>query len=109
MRIYSTLNDVIAEMDELNWSGALFTNDQSWNSSPQEAKFIYLEGDIELDDIVDDETMLPRLALENNADHFLGVQLFRDIVLKQRELDANSMLNDFIHALNYYLDYDSFY
>ena len=109
MKIYSSLNEVIADMDELSWAGTLFTNDRSWNSSPQEAKFIYLEGDDELDDIVDDETMLPRLARENDAAQFLGMQVFRSIILNQREVNPKSVLNDFIHALNYYLEYDTFY
>ena len=67
MKIHSSLKEVIADMDELSWAGTLFTNDSSWNLSPQEAKFIYLEGDDELDDIVEDEKMRCTLS---RATHF---------------------------------------
>lgn len=109
MKIYPTLNDVINDLDQLNWSGTLFVNSKSWDSSPHDAKFIYLDGDDELDDIVDDETMLPRLAQENDAERFLGVQTFRDVLITQRELNPKSNLDEFINALNYYLEYDAFF
>lgn len=109
MKIFDTLEQVLQNLDELNWDGVLFVNSTAWESKPLEAKFVYLEGDDELDDIVDEETLLPRLAQENNVERFLGKQTFEDVIIKQRELDPESSPKDFVRALNYYLEYDTFY
>ena len=109
MKNYENLTKVLENLDDLNWYGILYTNRESWSKDPKEAKFIYLEGDDELDDLSDDETMLPRLAEENDVERFLETQVFQDVVDKQKELNPNSKLDDFINALNYYLEYDTFY
>lgn len=109
MKTYQTIEKLINDIDALNWSGVLFTNRNTWNSAPRNANFFYLDEDDELDDIVDEETMLPRLVQENFAERFLDVQVFTDVIDQQRELNPNSTLNEFIHALNYYREYDTFY
>lgn len=111
MRIYSGLKDVIDDIDQLTWEGTFFTNKEVWKMSPEKAKFIYLAGNDELDDIDDEDekTMLPRLAKENDASYFLDFQLFEDVIITQRKLNQKSTSNDFVHALNYYREYDTFY
>ena len=94
----------------MDWSGVLFTNKNNWESNPDQASFVYLDGDEELyGDIVDEDSMLPRLACENGVEYFLDVQTFRDVVLKQRELNPASTADEYIYALKYYREYDSFF
>jgi hypothetical protein len=109
MKTFGTLKAVLENMDKMSWEGTLFTNKSSWASQPDKAEFIYLEGDDEVEDIADGETSLPKLAQENNVQYFLDFQIFQDVIIKQKELKNNSTLDDFIYALNYYREYDSFY
>lgn len=53
--------------------------------------------------------MLPRLAADHNVEHFFDMQVFEDVITKQQELKTGSSVDDFIHALNYYREYDTFY
>ena len=109
MKTYKSISDVLADEANLEWSGTLFTNKAQWAKQPAAASFLYLDGDDELEDIVDDDTMLPRLAEEADMEYFLDVQLFNDVTAKQRELDANSTDADMIRALKHYREYDAFY
>lgn len=109
MKTFATLKEVLDNMEEMSWEGTLFTNKKAWDVQPNESKFIYLEGDDEIEDIADGETSLPKLAQENDVQYFLDFQIFQDVIIKQLELSNESTIDDFINALNYYREYDSFY
>jgi len=101
MKTYATLKEVFAEMSQLTWEGTFFVNHSAWRASPAQTRFIFLTGDDNLEDIVEGEASLPLLAKENNVRYFLDFQVFDDIILKQRKIDPESTLNEFIYALNY--------
>ena len=109
MKHYATLDDVLDDLDNLIWQGTLFTDLRAWDAAPRQAAFLYLEGDDELEDIVDNETLLPRLAMEHGVRRFLDVEMFRDVIITQRKLDRDSGIAEFIRALNHYREYDAFY
>lgn len=69
--------------------------------------FLYLEGDEELENLIDDD--LPVLAVEKNVQYFLDAETFIDIIEFQKKLNKKSDVDDYIIALNYYLEEDDFY
>ena len=51
---------------------------------------------------------LPPIAYENNMRRFFEVETMRDIISVQQENKTNSTTDDYIKAINYYAEYDTF-
>ena len=108
MKRYLNLDDVLANLDGLAWSESLFADHQTWLRCPLRAQFLYLDGDDELEDIFDMETLQPRLAHEAKLTHFLDVEIFKAVRTHQESQKIDSTTDDYVAALNYYREYDTF-
>jgi len=108
MKTYQNIAEVLDDIDHLQWFGSLFTEQPIWKKKPLEAKFLYLEGDDELEDIFDEETLQPKLAHEANVTHFLDIEIFKGILKNQVDQKSDSSIDDYIAALNYYREFDTF-
>lgn len=108
MKLIDSISKLINDYKKLlDWDGALFVNHKQWDLSPKDTFFLYLEGDEELENLVDDN--LPVLAVEKNVQYFLDAETFIDIIEFQKKLNKKSDVDDYIIALNYYLEEDDFY
>ncbi|MEN5203142.1 hypothetical protein ABE473_01580 [Stenotrophomonas sp. TWI700] len=107
MKNFKSLSELLPEYKTLDWSGTLFTNKQVWQTSPTKAEILLLEGDDELEDLT--EAQIPRLAHANNTSYFLDAEIFKSVIDFQKDRDPRSNIQDYIHALNYYLENDDFY
>ncbi|MCL1916780.1 MAG: hypothetical protein FWG14_00440 [Peptococcaceae bacterium] len=109
MKLYRALQELLGELDQLNWDAALFIKQSSWMANPQKAEILYLEGDNELEDIVDIDTHLPKIASDQGMRQLLDVETFRDVVIYERKRNPSATEVEIIHALNYYQEYDVYY
>jgi hypothetical protein len=107
MIFINELAALIAQYESLDKFGTLFMNLDEWSSTPEKTKFLLLIGDDELEDL--NEGHIPVLARNNNMRYFLDVEIFQSIIYLQVENKSKSNLDDFIRAINYYLEYDDFY
>lgn len=48
-------------------------------------------------------------AAQRNARYFLDVEIFQSVIELQREKTPASRVDDYVFALNYYLENDDFY
>lgn len=107
MIFFNDLAALVAQYESLDKLGTLFMNVNEWSNTPETTKFLLLIGDDELEDLDDEHN--PVLATENNMKYFFDVEMFQSVVDLQVEKKPESDLSDFIHAINYYLEYDDFY
>lgn len=107
MKKFKSLSELLAEYETLDWSGTLFTNKKAWQASPTKSEILLLEGDDELEDLT--EKQIPRLAQANNTSYFLDVEIFKNIIDFQIDRDPTSNIQEYAHALDYYLENDDFY
>ncbi|MNY81282.1 hypothetical protein D3C86_2227660 [compost metagenome] len=49
------------------------------------------------------------LANKYGASYFFDVEIFQSVIDLQRKNNSKSNVNDYIHAINYYLENDDFY
>lgn len=108
MKKFSAFNVLLDDYKALDWSGTLFTDRDAWDLSPTTTEFVLLEGDDELEDLTDDENRTPRLAAELDVEYFLDVEIFQSIIDIQQTKNGKSSVDDYVRALNHYLDNDSY-
>jgi len=108
MKHYQNIVELIKDLQSLKWHGSLLTHHMIWKDKPHEAHFLYLDSDDELEDIFDHKTLQPKLAFEANVTHFLDIEIFKGILKNQVDQKSNSSIEDYITALNYYRQYDTF-
>ncbi|WP_321889860.1 DUF7716 domain-containing protein [Paraburkholderia bannensis] len=108
MKIYRTIHELLGDLVDLNWDAALFVNQTSWLSSPQKTEILYLEGDDELEDIVD-SSHLPRIANDRGMRQLFDVETFRSVVNFEKKRNPLASDVNFINALNFYRENDDFY
>ena len=108
MKIYRSIQDLLIDLDGLNWDSALFVNQDVWATNPQHAEILYLEGDDELEDIVP-RTHLPKIAKDHGMRQLFDLEVFRDIVHFERRRNPTASTAEVIFALNYYREKDDFY
>lgn len=100
--------DVLGELDQLDWDAAFFVERISWETKPEDTQILYLEGDDEIEDVVEG-THLPKLVNERGMRQLLDVETFRDVVRFERKRKPDATVRDVIYALNYYREKDDFY
>ncbi|PTB21040.1 hypothetical protein C9I57_09980 [Trinickia symbiotica] len=108
MKLYRTIQELLGELDKLNWDAALFVDQSSWATKPRETEILYLEGDDELEDVVAG-THLPKIANDRGMRQLLDVETFRDVVNFEGKRNSAASEADIIHALDYYREKDDFY
>ncbi|WP_325088188.1 DUF7716 domain-containing protein [Burkholderia contaminans] len=108
MKIYHSIQDLLGEVDGLNWDSALFINQSAWVADPLSAEILFLEGDDELEDVVPG-THLPKIAKSRDMRQLFDMETFRDIVNFERKRNSNASVADIVFAINYYREKDDFY
>ncbi len=110
MKIYQSIEDVISVLPALDGYGYFFYNREEWETNPLTAKIMHIDGveeeDMELIKLDFDD--LPPIACENNMRRFFEVETMRDIISVQQRNKADSTTDDFIKAINFYAEYDTF-
>jgi len=109
MKIYSNVDEVLRDIDNLEWPGVLFVDRKKWEKNSLTAQILFLIDDDELEDIIDINTHLPKLAYERSMSYLLDIEMFKAIIDNQRENNKCSSVDDYVYAVNYYLEYDNFY
>ena len=107
MIVYKDLAALIADTEKLDKFGTLYVDRKKWRADPEHAEILLLIGDDELEDL--DEEGNPVLATQNDARYFFDVEIFQNVIDLQREKKERSLIEDYIHAINYYLENDDFY
>jgi hypothetical protein len=107
MIVYENLASLIAGADRLDKLGTLYVQREKWGSDPTQVDILLLIGDDELEDLNDEDT--PLLAAQSNARYFLDVEIFKSVIELQHEKNPASPVEDYVFALNYYLENDDFY
>ncbi|QJI39391.1 hypothetical protein HKK52_00010 [Pseudomonas sp. ADAK2] len=104
---YKNLNSLLAEVDDLDKFGTLYSSKSGWAEDPSNTEILLLLGDDELEDL--DERGNPVLANKYGASYFFDVEIFQSVIDLQRKNNSKSNANDYIRAINYYLENDDFY
>lgn len=107
MIVYEYLAALIAETEMLDKFGTLYVERKKWCIDPTQVEIMLLIGDDELEDLNDEGT--PLFAAQRNARYFLDVEIFQSVIELQREKNRASRVDDYVFALNYYLENDDFY
>lgn len=107
MIVYEHLAALIAETEMLDKLGTLYVQRERWRVDPTQVEIMLLIGDYELEDLNDEGT--PLLAARRNARYFIDVEIFQSVIELQREKNFASRVDDYVFALNYYLENDDFY
>jgi hypothetical protein len=108
MKIYSSIHDLLDELDHLNWDSSFFVNQVAWMADPQSAEILFLEGDDELEDVALG-THLPNLAKIRNMRQLFDMETFRDIVDFELKRQPTASVSDIIFAINFYREKDNFF
>lgn len=108
MKIYRSIQDVLSELNNLDWDSALFIDQRAWAADPLHAEILLLEGDDELEDVVSG-THLPKIASDRGMRQLFDLETFRDIVNFEQKRNPTALITDMIYALNYYREKDDFY
>lgn len=108
MKTFHSIQELLSELDGLNWDSALFINQNSWEADPLRAEILLLEGDDELEDVVPG-THLPKIAKNKDMRQFFDMETFRDIVNFERKRNPNASVSDIIYAIGFYREKDDFY
>ncbi|MCS0631877.1 hypothetical protein NX786_21330 [Telluria mixta] len=108
MKTFHSIQELLGELDELNWDSALFINQNSWAADPLHAEILVLEGDDELEDVVPG-THLPKIAKNKDMRQLFDMETFRDIVNFERKRNSGASISDIIFAIGFYREKDDFY
>jgi hypothetical protein len=108
MKTYHSIQDLLGELDDLNWDSALFINQDAWMADPQRAEILFLEGDDELEDVVPG-THLPKIAKNKDMRQLFDMETFRDVVNFERKRNPAASIDDIVFAINFYREKDDFY
>lgn len=109
MKTYRSIDRLLEEALSLQWNGAVFVNRNDWTVNPLGTPLLLLAGDDELEDLADVESHLPRLAAERGMKQLLDVQTLQGVVEFEKRRNANAATEDFVNAINYYLEMDAFF
>ncbi|WP_263265156.1 hypothetical protein [Pseudomonas sp. RIT-PI-S] len=107
MVIYKNFSSLLSDVEGLDKFGTLYANRQKWLGDPFKVEFLLLVGDDELEEL--DGNGNPILATINNAKYFLDVEIFQNVIELQAKCNPESGLDEYIFAINYYLENDDFY
>ncbi|WP_122433168.1 DUF7716 domain-containing protein [Pseudomonas viridiflava] len=107
MVIYKSLEFVLAEVESLDKFGTLYVNREEWGRAPSNTEIYLLAGDDELEDLDVDGN--PMLANEYEVQYFFDVEIFQSVIELQKDNKPESVVDDYIYAINYYLGNDDFY
>lgn len=110
MKFYQTFEEILNDLPNLDGYGFFFYNREEWETNPLETKILHLDGveeeEMELVKLEFDD--LPPVAVENKMRRLFDVETLRDIIIVQRENKSDSTVDDYIKAVNYYAEYDTF-
>ncbi|AMB87801.1 hypothetical protein AWM79_21960 [Pseudomonas agarici] len=109
MKKYEKILDLIKENSKIQWDSAIFCNLKSWENEPENCEIIILEGDDELEDLGDIYNHIPKLALSLNVRQLLDIETLRSVIAAQNKVNPKSGVYDYVHAINHYREYDSFF
>lgn len=107
MLIYKSLEFVVADVESLDKFGTLYVNREEWGRVPSNTQIHLLAGDDELEDL--DVNGNPMLANKYEVQYFFDVEIFQSVIELQKDNKPESVVDDYIYAINYYLDNDDFY
>ena len=97
-----TLAEVIESLQQFPWSYALFVDSHSpWNGSTKCAV-------LDPDDIEDPDGDEPAFALQHGLQYGLLITDLQSIVDNALQQKPNSVVSDFVRAINYYHAHDAF-
>jgi hypothetical protein len=108
MKIFHSIQELLGELEELNWDSALFINQNSWGADPLHAEILVLEGDDELEDVAPG-THLPKIAKNKDMRQLFDMETFRDIVNFERKRNPRASTSEIIFAIDFYREKDDFY
>ncbi len=108
MKTYRSVQDLLGELDSLDWDSALFVDQGAWTADPWHAEILLLEGDDELEDVVPG-THLPKIAKSRDMRQLFDTETFRGIVDFERRRNSTASVADIVFAVNYYREKDDFY
>jgi hypothetical protein len=108
MKIYYSIQELLGELNGLDWDSALFINESAWGADPQRAEILFLEGDDELEDVVPG-THLPKIARDRDMRQLFDMETFRDIVNFEGKRNPGATVSEIIFAINFYREKDDFY
>jgi len=108
MKLYKSIEKLINIASQLGWETTLYINYDKWGKSPKNTEILALEGDDEIELDMDDNVDLPVTAVKHNVKYFFNAEDFQDIIEVQTQLKKSSDVDDYIKAINYYLDNDAF-
>ena len=109
MKLFNTLDELLRQLNELNWDAAIFVKIPDWDRDPLTADLLYLEGDNELEDIVDAASHLPRIAFDQGRQQLLDLETLRDVVNFEAKRNPSASVDEFANAIDYYREKDDFF
>jgi hypothetical protein len=108
MKLYQSIEELITTAKQLSWETTLYTNYDEWDKNPKRARILTLEGDNEIELDMDEELDLPTTAVKHNMKYFFHAEDFQDVIETQARHKKDSDIDDYIRAINYYLENDAF-
>jgi hypothetical protein len=109
MKKFNSIVDFLKVAIHLDWDGAVFVNMKEWNKDPWNIEMYVLEGDDELEDLVDIRNHYPKMAHKLGVHQLLDVETLQSVLECQLSLKKESGTEDYLHAINYYREFDDFY
>jgi hypothetical protein len=107
MNQYENLEQLVAAEQSLDWDAWLYVDRDAWARDPLNAVICYATEDEVLEG-PRDANGLPSFASQRRLARFLELEMFRQILKKQRAKNPNSAPTDFAKAITYYREHDTF-
>lgn len=108
MKIFNSFSELLNCYESLSEHAGLYADLSKWDENPKNTPIIYLEGDNEFEDL-DEEMEIPVLAVQHGVEYLIIVPTLQDILLFQKERKPDSTIDEYLYALNWYLETDDFY
>lgn len=108
MKTYTSIETLIQERENLDWDAWLYCNLIKWGENPSGTTIYHITEDEALEYDEDEDSGLPMIAVDLDVDTFLEMETFKSIVANQLLRKNDSETEDFIKAINYYREYDTF-
>ncbi len=109
MKTFANLQEILPATPSLPWDSAVFVDVAAWRADPLAAPLTLLEGDDELEDLVDMKCHLPRIAVERGLRQMLETQTFQDVIAFERRRNPHATPRDYAFALDHYREMDDFF
>jgi len=108
MKLYQSVEELINASKQLSWETSLYINYDEWDNNPKRTKILALEGDDEIELDMDEEFALPTTAVKHDVKYFFHAEDFQDVIETQTQQKKDSEIDEYIRAINYYLENDAF-